>query len=139
MEPLSTTASVIAIVTAALQCTKTIHEIICGIRNGPTYVQELSVKMSDLRGLLNQLKVVGHRITGDQFDELKATMQRCANDLAIFEGKILKLREVPGEKKRAKVKKRIKAMLKEDDFLSIGRKVTQYIEMIGVQLETVGT
>jgi len=139
MDPLSTTASVIAVVTAALRCAKTIREIICGIRDGPTYVQELGMKMSDIRDLLNQLKAVGQRITGNEFDELKATMQRCANDLAMFEEKILKLREVPGEKKWAIVNKRIKATLKEDDFLSMGRRVTQYIETIGVQLEIIGT
>jgi hypothetical protein len=139
MDPLSTTASVIAVVTAALQCAKTIREIVCGIRDGPTHIAELGTKMSDIRDLLKQLKAVGQRITGNEFDDLKATMQRCASDLATFERKILKVREVPGEKKWAKVKKRIKATLKEDDFLSMGRKVAQYIETIGVQLEIVGT
>jgi hypothetical protein len=99
MDPLSTTVSVIVVVTAASQCAKTIHSIISGIRDGPTYIQELDKQMRDIHDILNELKNLGERIIANKFVGLEKTIQRCANDLAMFEGKVIKVREVHGEKR----------------------------------------
>jgi hypothetical protein len=138
MDPLSLTAGIIAVVTAALQSTRVIKDVLGGIKDGPAHIHELTNLMDDLRGLLKQLRDLGNRTRGGAFDELKALTSRCADDLQVFEAKISKLRNIPGDKRWAKVRKRLKAVIREEDFLSMAKNMDRYINVFSAQLGVMG-
>jgi predicted nuclease with TOPRIM domain len=139
MEALGATASIIAIVTAALHSAKTIRDILSGIKDGPTHVRELEAKTEDLRGLLKQLRNLENRQSGAEFDELRASARRCAVDLHEFGEKLAKLQNVPGDRRWAKVRNGVKSMLREDDFVCMGRKLSHYVDFFTAQLGILGT
>ncbi|KAF8248642.1 ankyrin [Wilcoxina mikolae CBS 423.85] len=136
MDPLSPAASVVAIITAALNSAKFIHQIIRSIKDGPHHILELSAKLSDLQGILRQLQSFDR--SGNAFDELRQFMAPCANDLANFERKLAKLNDIPGEGRWAKIRRGVGIMLREDDFLSMNRKITHYIDILTVQVGMFG-
>jgi hypothetical protein len=139
MEALGATASILAVVIAALRSAKIIHELLDGIKNGPTHIGELNSKIETLSGLLGQLERVGQRLSGKDIDELKKSTSRCADDLLTFRNKLSKLQNTPGEKSWDRVKKVVKSTLKEEDFLSMGRRLSDYVGVFTVQLGAIGT
>jgi len=137
MEALGAAASIVSLVTAALQSAKVIQEILSGIKDGPTLINELTSKLSDLRGLLPQLERL-QSTSGSTIDELRRTTERCAGELQMFEAKLAKLRNVPGDRRWAKVRKGLKTVLKEDEFSSMRRKLSDYMNSFTVQLGVIG-
>jgi len=138
MDGLSVAANIISIVTAGVRSAVVIREILNGIKDGPAHVRELGIKVDEVSGLLKQLKVLQQHVSGNELDELSTMTQRCAAELETFEGKISKLRNVPGDRRWAKVRKGLKTILKEDDFLSMSRRLSHYIGVFGVQLGILG-
>ncbi|KAF8528325.1 ankyrin repeat-containing domain protein [Trichophaea hybrida] len=116
MYVLGAAANIVSLVTVALQSAKVIQEILSGIKDGPTLINELTSKLSDLRGLLLQL------------ERLPSTSGT----------KLAKLRNVPGDRRWAKVRKGLKTMLKEDEFLSMRRKLGDYMDSFSVLLGLIG-
>jgi len=84
MEAVGVAASIIQLITAALQSAKAIQTVLSGIEDGPAHVNELSTKLGDLRGILPQLQSL-QSTSGNAFDELMRSTQRCATDLQVFE------------------------------------------------------
>jgi len=136
MDPLGAAASVFAIITAAVHSAKVIHKILRDIKDGPNYILELSTKVNDLQGILAQLQNLNQ--SGNAFDQLKKSMAPCADDLAIFERKLAKIRNIP-EGRWANIRRGVRLILREDDFLSMNRKISHYIDILGVQVGIVGT
>ncbi|KAF8241495.1 hypothetical protein K440DRAFT_642216 [Wilcoxina mikolae CBS 423.85] len=136
MAALGIAASIIAVITAALQSAKVIHQILSGIKDGPHHVVELSTKVNDSQAILKQLQNFDR--SRNVFDELKKSIVPCADDLAVFETKLAKLQNTPGEGRWVRIRKGVGIVLREGDFLSMHRKISHYIKVLGVQVGIVG-
>jgi uncharacterized protein YukE len=143
MDAVGGTASVIAIVTATLQSARAIHIIVSGIKDGPFHVQELMTNVTDLRMVLelaNNFRnlAAGNAQQASHFAELENTIQRCFTDLQGFEAKLAKLWNGAGDRRLTQMWKSVKSVLKEDEFFRMGRKISHYAQILGVQLSVLG-
>ena len=137
MDPLSGTASVIAVVTAALQSGIAIHKAVAGIRDGPEQVARLASAVEDLNGLLRQLSTmpaVSQDNRPEDLPELREAMVRCAKDVESFNKKLAKLAVVPTDKTLRKAWKQVNSLVRKDEFRDMRQSVLHHISSLTSQL-----
>jgi hypothetical protein len=133
MEGVSGAASVVAVIVFALSCTKTIHDTISRIKNGPKNIAETTSALEDLWKTLEQIRGLDAEFISVNAN-LRNVVQKCAADLKECENKIGCLRILPSNKIMGKVLKRVKTMLKQDDFQEMWRKIKWHVSALSLQL-----
>jgi hypothetical protein len=137
MDPLSGAASVIAVVTAALQSGIAIHKAVSGIRDGPEQVSRLASTLQDLNSVLRQLTIipVGHENGRcEDHPELHKAIDRCVKDIESFRTKLVKLTVVPTDKNMGKAWKKVKSYIRKDEFRDMWQIVLRHISSLTFQL-----
>jgi len=135
MDPLSGTASVIAVVTAALQTGIAIHKAVSGIRDAPQQVSRLASTFDDLNSLLHQLADILTCSPDEQSGDLSKLVDRCVADINAFKGKLAKLNAAPGERPLSRTWKRVKKFIHQDEFGGMGLVVRDHITSLKFQLD----
>jgi hypothetical protein len=77
--------------------------------------------------------------SGKTFDELENFMNPCRTDLSEFQGKLATFQSSPGDGMRDKIRKGVGIMLREADFVDMDRKISHYIDVLGVRVGIIGT
>jgi hypothetical protein len=83
MDAVGTAASIVSIITAALQSTKSIYQIIEGIKDAPTVIKTLSEKVKTLEDALLRMRNIQ---LPSQL--LKDRTEKCQRDLESFSRKV---------------------------------------------------
>lgn len=141
MEVISSGASITAIVAVALQSTKVIYNTITGIRDGPREIRQLASALDDLHHILKQLEEINTEIestTAYGLSELKRLIGECSKDLDDFELQLEKLQEKPNEKNLGKTWKRVKTVLRKEDFRKMWDVIHHHIPILKTQLSLFG-
>ncbi|KAF8534015.1 hypothetical protein BDD12DRAFT_897238 [Trichophaea hybrida] len=136
MDAVSATASIIAIIGAALNSLNAITRILGGIKDGPAHIQDLIVKMKDLESLLVQLQSLqqGTHGRGVGFNELAILTRRCWDDLHSFESELVKHHIGLGGGGWRALREGIRAMLGREKFHKMGQKMSDYYDVFTAQL-----
>ncbi|MCJ1461879.1 hypothetical protein MMC07_000478 [Pseudocyphellaria aurata] len=92
------TASVIAIVTVGLQCSKFIYQIVSGIKGGPSAIQKVVTAVQNLSNLLERIRelaVHAKDVLGKKdariFEDFRPMLSECVNELIEINKKLDKL------------------------------------------------
>ncbi|CCX04290.1 hypothetical protein FPQ18DRAFT_380526 [Pyronema domesticum] len=114
MDAVGATASIVGIITAALQSTKFIYQIIERIKDAPTVIKELGEKVKVLEGAL--LRMSNIQLPSQL---LKDRMEKCQRDLESFSKKVQKISDAfNGESRSNKLRKGFQVWFKEDKFMN---------------------
>ena len=132
MDPLSGTASVIAILGLSLQSIQVIYQAISGVKDGHEAIQHILDVLKTLESLLQQLKSLR---TGFESDaDLPVLVQKCAADLEILERKARKVRILPTDKKLSKAWTGIKLILGKNDVTRMRDVLQAHVASLALQL-----
>ena len=130
MEALGGAASVTAIVTIAFQSIQVIHDVVCGIRNGPDQIRRLSESIEYLREILDQIR---GNTGGDA--SFVHSMKICAEDLEAFKIKLRKLK-TPGETRIRTAWEKVVMFLKREEFEEMQIIIQRHCTALSLRLNT---
>ena len=138
MEVLGGVASVIAVVTLALQSTKVIYEVTSSINHGSDDIYRLAKAISNLEKLLEAIKRLAehaentHSIAeGKLLEELTPLVDECANALREVYPKIMQLQNDSNDRGWKKAKKYARVYLDTKGVAEIWNTVNHYVELLG--------
>ena len=138
MEAVGGVASVIAVVTFALQSTKVIYEFTSSISHGSDDIDRLAIATSNLQKLLGHTKLVAEYAKrtnsvadGNLLKKVKPLVDQCANDLGKISAKLSHLQKDPKDGRWKKTKKRAKVCLDTKGVAEIWNTVNHYVELLG--------
>jgi hypothetical protein len=117
MDAVGATASIVGIITAALQSTKIIYQIIEGIKDAPTVIKDLGEKVKIIEDALLRMRNIQL-----PSQSLKDRMKKCQHDLESFSRKVKTLSDAfNGESRSNKFRKGLKVWFKEEEFRDMNR------------------
>ena len=138
MEALGGVASVIAVITLALQSTKVIYEFTSSISHGSDDINRLATATGNLQNLLEDTKLLTEHANrtnsvadGNLLEKIKPLVDRCANDLGEISGKLSHLQKDSKDGRWKKAKKHAKVYLDTKRVTEIWNTVNHYVELLG--------
>lgn len=134
-------ASIIAVSTAALQSSRVVYETISGIKNAPDEVKELASGVQQLCHLLRQVTEMSDKMDdrdATSISELQIVMDQCRQNLDRFQKKCDKLAISSTDGKLSMAWKRVKLVVKKEDFQRMWRTVSHYHNILGRHLDLIG-
>lgn len=137
MDVVSGTASVVAIVGVALKSIKIICETISRVKDGPSIILQTASALESLQEILEWVQVKNITLPSSNTD-LPGLAQRCAAILKAFEKKIECVRILPTDNRSGKAWKRVKTVLKQDDFQQMWETINQQIKALSLGLQLTG-
>ncbi|CAG7559085.1 unnamed protein product [Fusarium equiseti] len=127
MEAVGFGASLLTFVGAAVTVSKSIHEILSAIKDGPETIGFLNNEISQLEGILQRLLQVYVSTAGlSDRPELEHLVQKCKDDLVGFEARIRQLDVSGADGRRGRLWRKLKICLEEKDLDHI-RHVTRQL------------
>lgn len=141
MEAIGAGASIIAITTVALQSSRAVYETISGIKNGPDEVKELASEVQQLCHLLRQVTEISSKMDDRDaisISELQTVIGQCRQNLDGFQKQFDKLKVSSNDRRLSKAWKRVKLVVKKEDFQRMWRTVSHYVNILGRHLDLIG-
>lgn len=138
MEVLGSVASVIPLVTLALQSTKAIYEIASSISHGSDDINRLARATKNLDRLLKATKRLAENAErtntvaeGKLMEGLKPLVDQCTDALREIPPKLVPLQKDSSDGRLRKAKKYAKAYLDTKGVAEIWNTVNHYVEVLG--------
>jgi len=140
-EAVGLTASIIAIAALAYQSSKTLYELLDGIRNAPKTLQGLNEDLSAISHLLKSIKSAMEDSSDDSFsdgvkkclEEVKPALTGCGKTCHEFKEKMGKIMSHSDEKHTSK-RDRIKLQFEEKDILAFRYRLGSYKATLNIAL-----
>ena len=137
MDGISSAVSLVTVVGMALTSIKIIYETISIVRDGPRIIVQTTSALESLQAILERVRAISTR-SPSSITDLQGLTQRCAAGLKAFEEKIGCLRILPTDNVSGKAWKRVKTLLKQDDFQHMWDTINQQIRALSLGLQLVG-
>lgn len=141
MEALGITASVVAVVTIGLQCSKFIYQIVSGIKGGPSAVQKVVRAAKNLINLLEQIKelaVHAKNMLGAKdskfFEDFRPLLSEGVEELTVIKEKLSRFTATSD----LRLWYNLKTFLHEKDFEKMGDRIEYYTQLFTSQLSCAG-
>ena len=138
MEAVGSVASIIAVLTLALQSTKVIYEFTSSISHGSDDIARLTAATGNLQKLLEYTKLLAEHAertnsvaNGNLLDKVKPLVDRCATNLRETSRKLDHLQKDPKDGRWKKAKKHVKVYLDTKRVTEIWNTVNHYVELLG--------
>ena len=138
MEALSGVASVISVVTLALQSTKVIYEVGSSISHGSDDIDRLVRATGNLEKLLEVIKRLALHAEstnsvaeGKLLEELKQPVGHCASALGDISVKLLQFQKDPKDRRWEKAKKYARVYLDTKGISEIWNTINHYVQLLG--------
>lgn len=141
MEALGAVANITAVTVVALQSSRLVYETISGIKNGPKEVRELASEVQQLCHLLKQVTEVSQKMSdrdATRISELQDVIDRCRQNLDDFQKQFDGFESSSNERRLSKAWKRVKLVVKKEDFLKMSRTISYYVSALGAHLGVIG-
>jgi len=136
MEVVGAGASIISIIGLALQCTKSLYQIISSYQNAPQQFDSLASAIKHLERILTQLQ--GCKALSDpsvDYHNITELIKTCTADLRRYENTLQKLQPDRKTPKAKQIWKRCTATWGEKSVNQIWIEVNQHCTALGVQLQ----
>jgi hypothetical protein len=135
MEAVGVSASILTFVTVAVSVSKSIHDILSAIKDGPEIIGFLNNEISQLEAILQRLLQVASLTTGptDRL-ELEQLVKRCKDDLVGFEAKLRQLDVSGADGRRGRLWRKLKICLEEKDLDQIRHVVRWHVHLLTLHL-----
>ncbi|KAJ3540684.1 hypothetical protein NM208_g4949 [Fusarium decemcellulare] len=140
MDPVSAGASVVTFITLAFSVTKTIHNVLSSIKDGPQVVQYLKDEVAQLQSILGRISEISHDSThGNDATELGGLVQKCVNDMTSFDSKLRRLDISGADGRSGRLWRRLKNCFTERDLEQMRQVVRGHVQLLTVRLTLVQT
>ncbi|KAJ4003985.1 hypothetical protein NW752_010929 [Fusarium irregulare] len=140
MEAVGFGASVLTFVAAAVSVSKSIHDILSAIKDGPEIIGFLNSEISQLEAILQRLLQVASSIAEPtDRPELEHLVKRCKDDLVGFEVKLRQLDVSGADGRRGRLWRKLKICLEEKDLAQIRHVVRWHVHLLTLHLVIVQT
>ena len=141
MEAIGGVASVISVVTLALQSTKAIFEVASSVKHGSDDIDRLARATSNLTELLEVIKRLAEHAEstkslaeGKLLEELTPLIDQCANALREIVPKLDQVQRDPKDRRWKRVKKQARVYLDTKRIAEIWNVVNHYVQLLGSRL-----
>ena len=138
MEAVGSVASIIAVLTLALQSTKVIYEFTSSISHASDDIARLTAATGNLQKLLGATKLLAehakrtHSVAGGTLlEKAQPLVDQCANDLGKISGKLSHLQKDSKDGRWKKAQKHAKIYLDTRGVTEIWSTVNHYVELLG--------
>lgn len=138
MEALGGVASVIAVVTLALQSTKVIYEFTSSISHGSHDITRVAVATSNLQRLLQDTKLLAEHAkrtdnvaNGNLLEKIEPLVDQCASDLGQISEKLSHLQNDSKDGSWRKAKIRARIYLDTKSVTEIWNTVNHHVQLLG--------
>ena len=138
MEAVGGAASVITVVTLALQSTKIIYEVVSSIKHGSDDINRLARATSNLEKLLTITQRLAEHAKGTNnvgegklLEELTPLVDQCADALREIPPKLARLQKDSRDRRLQKAGKYAKVYLDTKGVNAIWNTVNHYVELLG--------
>lgn len=136
-------ASIVAFVTLGLKSVSVLHKVVSRIKNGPATLEQLAASLSQLGKIMSQVKECQQALvdsesfssSGLHHAELESAVKDCYTDLSRLECELRKLTPLLAEKAFGATWRRVKMILKHDEFPSMQATVHRHISVLGFHLQ----
>lgn len=132
MDPLSAGASVVAFLGLAFSVTKTVHDVLSTIKDGPQVIQHLKEEFSQLRSILERLSQISMSATDAA--ELDGLAKKCNEDLTGFEKGLRRLDILGADGRRGRLWRKLKLCFTEKDLEHTRHVVRGYVQLLTIRL-----
>ncbi|RFN43296.1 hypothetical protein FIE12Z_12486 [Fusarium flagelliforme] len=140
MEAVGFGASLLTFVGAAVTVSKSIHEILSAIKDGPETIGFLNNEIFQLKGILQRLLQVYVSTAGlSDRPELEHLVQKCKDDLVGFEARLRQLDVSGADGRRGRLWRKLKICLEEKDLDQIRHVVRWHVHLLTLHLVIVQT
>ena len=137
MDGISAAASVLALVAAAVQTSRTIYNTVSTIKSGSKDVLYLASAASSLERALHQLSALlatQYRLRTQDVGPLTQYVLQCVGDLDSICEQLWKLRDGDGIGHTKKAWRLLQVLIKKDDIQRMSRIIQQHVSMLTFQV-----
>ncbi|RTE84304.1 hypothetical protein BHE90_001093 [Fusarium euwallaceae] len=135
MDPLSAGASVVTFLGLAFSVTKTVHNTLSTIKDGPKVIQHLNEEFSQLKSILERLSHISMSATDAA--ELDSLAKKCNDDVACFEKKLRRLDTSGADGRRGKLWRQLKLCFTEKDLGHMRNVVHGHTQLLTIRLNII--
>ncbi|KAM6536357.1 hypothetical protein FALCPG4_002365 [Fusarium falciforme] len=132
MDPLSAGASVVTFLGLAFSVTKTVHNALSTIQDGPQVIQNLREEFSQLRGILERLSQIS--MSAIDATELDGLARKCNDDVAGFEMRLRRLDTSGADGRRGRLWRKLKLCFTERDLEQMRHAVRGHVQLLTIRL-----
>ncbi|EXA42973.1 hypothetical protein FOVG_08016 [Fusarium oxysporum f. sp. pisi HDV247] len=138
MEVIGASASILTFVTVAFSVTKSIHEALSAIQDGPQIIRFLTDEIAQLQSILQRLKQVSF-VSIDDIDkvQLDGLAKKCKDDLAALDSQLKSLDVSAPDGRRGRLWRKLKLCFSEKDLDQIRHVVRGHVEHLTVRLNLI--
>lgn len=129
-------AGTIGFVGFALGSTKTIHDTIVGIRNGPEVLRRLSNALSSMNEILHQIQAQGS--SASQNTKLVGKVKEYCKDIQKWEENIKRIQKVEQDGRGRRFWRLVKTYLQEKDLNRMHELVQLWITELSLHFSVAG-
>jgi hypothetical protein len=132
MDPLSVGASVVTFLGLAFSVTKTVHDVLSTIHDGPQVIQHLMEEFSQLRSILERLSQIS--MSAIDAAELDGLARKCNDDVAGFETRLRRLDTSGADGRRGRLWRKLKLCFTERDLEQMRHVVRGHVQLLTIRL-----
>ncbi|RSL88876.1 hypothetical protein CDV31_015971 [Fusarium ambrosium] len=132
MDPLSAGASVITFLGLAFSLTKTVHEVLSTVKDGPQIIQHLKEEFSQLRSILERLTHISMSVT--DATELDVLARKCNDDVVGFEMRLRRLDMSGVDGRRGRLWRKLKLCFTEKDLEQMRHIIRGHVQLLTIRL-----
>ncbi|KAF4446201.1 hypothetical protein F53441_10177 [Fusarium austroafricanum] len=138
MEAVGAGASIATFLTIAFSVTKSIHETLCAIKDGPQLIAFLRDEVAQLQGVLQRLSRVSLvSVDASDISELEGLAKKCQDDLVGFASKLQSLDASSADGRKERFWRKVKQSLAEKDLDQIRHVVRGHVQILTVRLNLI--
>jgi hypothetical protein len=135
MEAVGAGASILTFITVAFSVSKSIHETLSTIKDGPEILRYLNDELSQLEGILQRfLQISFASISATDISELEVLVKKCQDDLVSFKVKLCQLDILGGDGRRGRLWRKLKLCFEEKDLENIRLVVRGHVQLLTLRL-----
>lgn len=134
MDPLSVSAGAIAFITAALQSSKLLLDLLSAIKDSPKSIQDVIRDVDQIRNILVRLS----RCAPTRNDSATAALvQRCSEDVSSYTRRLSRLNISPADRWTGRILKRLSAVMSEREIEEMRTTIHHHISSLGIELSII--
>lgn len=138
MEAVGASASILTFITVAFSVSKSIHETLSTIRDGPEILRSLNDELSQLETILQRFLSISFAFTSaTDISELERLVKKCQDDLVGFNTKICQLDVSGGDGRRGRLWRKLKICFEEKDLEHIRAVVRSHAQLLTLRLSII--
>jgi hypothetical protein len=138
MEAVGAGASILTFITVAFSVTKSIHEALSAIQDGPQIIRFLTDEIAQLESILQRLSQVSF-VSVDDIDksQLESLARKCKDDLAALDSQLKSLDVSASDGRRGRLWRKLKFCISEKDLDQIRHVVRGHVQHLTVRLNLI--